>query len=66
VRATLEAHLGSRQVARVVYGSIIGLTLVVVVEAHPPKTGVVVGWLLLTARCRAGRALQRDHRRRDP
>jgi VIT1/CCC1 family predicted Fe2+/Mn2+ transporter len=49
VRATLEAHLGSRQVARVVYGSIIGLALVVVVEAHPPKTGVVIGWLLGTA-----------------
>jgi hypothetical protein len=27
VRAALEAHLGSRQVARVVYGAIIGLTL---------------------------------------
>jgi VIT1/CCC1 family predicted Fe2+/Mn2+ transporter len=49
VRATLEAHLGSRQVARVVYGSIIGLALVVVVEAHPPRTGVVIGWLLGTA-----------------
>jgi VIT1/CCC1 family predicted Fe2+/Mn2+ transporter len=49
VRATLEAHLGSRQVARVVYGSIIGLALVVVVEAYPPRTGVVIGWLLGTA-----------------
>jgi hypothetical protein len=27
VRAAVEAHLGSRQVARVVYGAIIGLTL---------------------------------------
>jgi hypothetical protein len=49
VRASLEAHLGSRQVARVVYGSIIGLALVVAIEAHPPKTGVVVGWLIGTA-----------------
>jgi VIT1/CCC1 family predicted Fe2+/Mn2+ transporter len=49
VRATLEAHLGSRQVARVVYGSIIGLALVIVVEAHPPRTVVVIGWLLGTA-----------------
>ncbi|WP_222263317.1 hypothetical protein [Modestobacter marinus] len=35
--------------ARVVYGSIIGLALVIVVEAHPPRTGVVIGWLLGTA-----------------
>jgi hypothetical protein len=49
VRAALEAHLGSRQVARVIYGSIIGLALVVVIEAHPPTPGVVIGWLLGTA-----------------
>jgi hypothetical protein len=49
VRASLEAHLGSRQVARVVYGSIIGLALVVAIEAHPPSTGVVVGWVFGTA-----------------
>lgn len=45
----LEAHLGSHQVARVVYGSIIGLALVVVVQEHPPRTGVVIGWFLGTA-----------------
>jgi VIT1/CCC1 family predicted Fe2+/Mn2+ transporter len=33
----------------VVYGSIIGLALVIVVEAHPPRTVVVIGWLLGTA-----------------
>jgi hypothetical protein len=49
VRTAVEAHLGSRQVARVVYGAIIGLAFVVVIEAHPPRTGVVVGWLLGTA-----------------
>jgi hypothetical protein len=49
VHPTLEAHLGSHQVARVVYGSIIGLALLVVVEAHPPRTGVVIGWFLGTA-----------------
>jgi pimeloyl-ACP methyl ester carboxylesterase len=49
VRATLEAHLGSHQVARVVYGSIIGLALVVVIEAHPPRPAVVIGWMLGTA-----------------
>lgn len=32
-----------------VYGSIIGLALLVVVEAHPPRTGVVIGQFLGTA-----------------
>ncbi|SFL94023.1 hypothetical protein [Geodermatophilus ruber] len=49
MRANLEAHLGSRQVARVVYGAIIGLALVVVLEAHPPGAGVTAAWLLGTA-----------------
>jgi hypothetical protein len=48
VRATLEAHLGSRQVARVVYGSIIGLTLVVALGDHPPAAGVMAAWLVLS------------------
>ena len=48
VRTAVEAHLGSRQVARVVYGAIIGLTLIVAVEAHPPDAAVMVAWLLLT------------------
>jgi hypothetical protein len=48
VRAAIQAHLGSPQVARVVYGSIIGLALVVALEAHPPGAGVVVGTLLGT------------------
>jgi hypothetical protein len=48
VRAALEAHLGSRQIARIVYGSIIGLTLVVGVGDHPPDAGVMAAWLLLT------------------
>jgi hypothetical protein len=49
VRAALEAHLGSRQVARVVYGSILGLTLIVALEAHPPNAGAMTAWLILTA-----------------
>jgi hypothetical protein len=49
VRASLEAHLGSRQVARVVYGAIIGLTLVVAVEDHPPRAAVMAAWLGLTS-----------------
>ena len=49
MRASLEAHLGSRQVAKVVYGSIIGLALVVALEKHPPPAAVMVVWLLGTA-----------------
>jgi hypothetical protein len=46
MRASLESHLGSRQVARVVYGSIIGLALVVAVENHPPGPAVMMAWLI--------------------
>jgi len=44
----LERHLGSTQVARVIYGSIIGLALVVALEHHPPSAAVMVGTLLGT------------------
>ena len=49
VRAFVAAHLESRQVSRVVYGSIIGLALVVVLEAHPPPIRSVIASLLGTA-----------------
>jgi hypothetical protein len=45
----LERHLGSERVARVTYGSIIGMALIVVLEKHPPRNGVVIGTLLATA-----------------
>jgi hypothetical protein len=45
----IETHLESRQVARVIYGSIIGLALVVALQAHPPSAGVIVGTLCATA-----------------
>ncbi|HEX6021001.1 MAG TPA: hypothetical protein VFZ00_03325 [Solirubrobacter sp.] len=48
LRQRIEAHLGSEQVSRVVYGSILGLALVLVLEAHPPSTGAVIGSLLAT------------------
>ncbi len=35
----IESHLGSRDVARVIYGAIIGLALVVALEEHPPTAG---------------------------
>jgi hypothetical protein len=49
MRASLDAHLRSRQVGKVVYGSIIGLALVVALESHPPGPGVMAVWLLGTA-----------------
>ena len=45
VRRSVEAHLGSNNVARVIYGSIIGLALVVALQKHPPAAGVVVATL---------------------
>ena len=45
----LASHLLSGQVSRVVYGSIIGLALVLTMEAHPPTAGAAVGTLLATA-----------------
>jgi hypothetical protein len=49
MHTALEAHLQSRQVSRVIYGSIIGLALVVALELHPPGNGVVVASLVATA-----------------
>jgi hypothetical protein len=48
VRTGLEAHLGSRQVSRVVYGSIIGVALIVALQSHPPSAAVMIGWLVGT------------------
>jgi hypothetical protein len=45
----VEDHLESTQVSRVIYGSIIGLALVVALEHDPPRPGVMVGTLLGTA-----------------
>jgi hypothetical protein len=45
----IRAHVASRQVGRVIYGSIIGLALVVALESHPPRSGVVAGLLIGTA-----------------
>jgi hypothetical protein len=45
----VEAHLGSEQVSRVIYGAIIGMALVVSLEAHPPGAAVVTATLVATA-----------------
>jgi hypothetical protein len=49
MRRAIESHLGSQQVARVIYGAIIGMALVVSLEAHPPPSGVVAATMLATA-----------------
>jgi hypothetical protein len=46
LRRGLEAHLGSRDVARVIYGAVVGLALVLALEAHPPGPGEAAGLLL--------------------
>jgi hypothetical protein len=49
MRKAIEAHLSSHQVTRVVYGSIIGLAVVLVLQRHPPSSVVVVASMLGTA-----------------
>jgi hypothetical protein len=49
VREFVVAHLRSRQVSRVIYGSIIGLAVVVVLESHPPSAGSGLASMLATA-----------------
>jgi hypothetical protein len=49
VLSAIKAHLGSRQVSRVIYGAIIGLALVVALEDHPPAAGVVAATICGTA-----------------
>ena len=45
----IEDHLGSRDVARVIYGAIIGLALVVALEDHPPSPGAAAATVVGTA-----------------
>jgi len=45
----VEDHLGSNQVSRVIYGTIIGLALVVALEHDHPRPAVMVATLLGTA-----------------
>src|SRR5215208_2249856 len=49
IRRALAAHLDSDEVTRVIYGSVIGLALVVALEAHPPTIGQTIGAILGTA-----------------
>jgi len=45
----LADHLGSEQVSRVVYGTVVGLALVAALEAHPPAAGATAATILTTA-----------------
>ncbi len=47
--ARLQSHLRSGPVSRVVYGSIIGLALVLTLEAKPSGPGTAAGTLVATA-----------------
>jgi hypothetical protein len=49
MHSALAAHLRTHNVARIIYGSIIGLALVVALEQHPPSPGAIVATLLGTA-----------------
>ena len=42
-------HLRSEQVARVIYGAIVGLALVVAIEPHPPAAATMSAILVTTA-----------------
>jgi hypothetical protein len=45
----VTAHLRSGGVSRVVYGSILGLALIVALQLHPPGAGSVIASLVATA-----------------
>jgi len=45
----IEEHLGSEQVSRVIYGAIIGMALVVVLEHHPTSPAATTATLFATA-----------------
>src|SRR3954451_16233487 len=49
LRRMVEGHLGSRDVARVIYGAVVGLAVVVAMQAHPPGAAVAAGALAGTA-----------------
>jgi len=49
LRGAITAHLASRLVSRVLYGSIVGLALIVALEHHAPGAGTVAITLLATA-----------------
>jgi len=49
LRRMIESHLGSRDVARVIYGAVVGLAVVVAMQRHPPGAAVAAGAIVGTA-----------------
>ena len=49
VRRAIREHLGSRDVARVIYGAVIGLAVVVALGVHPPTAAQALGAIAGTA-----------------
>jgi len=49
IRRAIDAHLGSRDVTRVIYGSVIGLALVVALQAHSSTAAETAGAIVGTA-----------------
>jgi hypothetical protein len=49
IRGAVAEHLESPDVARIVYGSVVGLALVVALQVHPPSAGQTVAVLVGTA-----------------
>jgi|SRR6476661_4019506 len=49
LRAALAEHLESHDMGRVIYGAVIGLALVVALEAHPPGAGQTIALVAGTA-----------------
>ena len=49
LRSAVASHLGSRDVTRVIYGTVIGLALVVALGSHPKSAGHAVAVIAGTA-----------------
>jgi hypothetical protein len=61
LRGAIRSHLGSTPVARVVYGAIIGLALIVALEQPPPAAATMIASLLGTPwRSRSPRSTPRS------
>jgi hypothetical protein len=45
----IEAHIDSRDVARILYGAVVGLSLVIALQFHPPGPGKIAATIAGTA-----------------
>ena len=49
IRATIESHLGSHDVARILYGTIVGLALVLALESEAHGAGHTAAFIVIAA-----------------